>query len=154
MNTSYTLQQDVKERLEKVRKKMYGPDAVAAEYRDSFVLTNAILSFPLDDLQKLLLYKDADIRTPKSAKSVTLRANAYGRLVKMANSLTISESEACRLLIFYLEANFEEKRKIYFETDEIMADLLVLKNALEAATDAYLRIEKYMKEMSNDETNL
>lgn len=143
MNTSYSLQVNASDLLDIFRKKKYGELASNKEYRDSYILGNEILKFPLDKVDDLLAHKNEDNNVQKIAKSVTLKANAYERLVKISNLLGVSESESCRLVIYYSAQNSERNNETNNIPKEIEEEIASLKKALEAANKALFSIEKY-----------
>ena len=141
MNTSYSLQSNASELLSVARKRHYGENASSKDYRDNFILGNEILAFPLGKVDCLLAYKDRDINSPKTARSVTLKANAYDRLVKVADLLGLSESEACRLIIYYIAENHEVETRTM--PNKIEEEIAALKKALDEANRALAAIENY-----------
>lgn len=142
MNTSYSLQINASDLLDISRKKNHGQLASTKEYRDSYILGNEILNFPLDKVDDLLKHKDEDSNVQKIAKSVTLKANAYERLVKISNLLGLSESESCRLIIYYSAQNNERNNENNIPK-EIEEEIASLRKALEVANNALFSIEKY-----------
>lgn len=142
MNTSYSLQSNASELLDKARKRRYGSQASARDYRDNFILGNEILDFPLNEVNELLEYKDSDYDTVKVAKSVTLKVNAYERLVKIANLLSLSESETCRLIIYYSACKVD-KNNVKSIPREVEEEISYLRKALDDANNALKAIEQY-----------
>jgi len=142
MNTSYSLQSNASKLLDKSRKRRSCEEASAKDYRDNFILGNEILDFPLNEVDKLLEYKDVDYDAVKVAKSVTLKANAYERLVKLSNLLGLSESETCRLIIYY-SAQKTDKNKEKGIPREVEEEIAYLRKALDDANRALKTIEKY-----------
>ena len=142
MNTSYSLQSNASDLLDKSRKKQYGEQASAKDYRDNFILGNEILDFPINEVEKLLKYRADDNGVLKVAKSVTLKANAYERLVKISNLLDLSESETCRLIIYY-SAQKTDKNNEKRIPREVEEEIAYLRKALEDANRALKTIEKY-----------
>lgn len=143
MNTSYSLQSNASDLLDKSRKKRYGERASAKDYRDSFILGNEILDFPINEVEKLLEYKVDDNDVSKVAKSVTLKANAYERLVKISNLLGLSESETCRLIIYYSAKKKDDKNGEKCIPREVEEEIAYLRKALDDANRALKSIEKY-----------
>lgn len=141
INTSYSLQSNAAELLDIQRKRLYGKEASAKDYRDSYVLGHEIEDFSFDDVNKLLEYKEQDSNIPKAAKSVTLRANTYTRLTKITALLGLSESEVCRLIIYHF-AN-----EMHGDTNaippKIEEELATIRKALDDAGRALKTIENY-----------
>lgn len=142
MNTSYSLQSNASELLALSRKRQYGENATAKDYRDNFILGNEILSFPLNKVDELLAYKEEDNNSVKVAKSVTLKADAYDRLSKISHLLKLSESETCRLIIFYSSQKHIEEKKVCIPR-EVEEEIASLRKALDDANKALMAIEKY-----------
>ncbi len=144
MNTSYTLQQNYSELLNIPRKLLFGANADSREYKDSYILSEIILKYPLEQIELLKAYSEEDTITPKVSKSVTLRANAHEKLVFIANSLKVSESEASRLLIFHFSKQPLTKRDNQI-SPELEKELACLKKAVEEANRALEAIVELLK---------
>lgn len=143
MNTSYSLQNNSSDLISNARKRRYGVTATAKDYKDNFILGNEILDFPLNRVEDLLLYKETDSKAIKVAKSVTLKSNAHDRLVKISELLGLSESETCRLIIYYLAENHEDNGNVM--PTEIEEEIALLKKALNEANRALEAIEEHYR---------
>ena len=125
------------------RKYWYGKEVSSKDYRDSYILGEAIDTFVLDDVHKLLAYKKEDSEVTKVAKSITLKAKTHERLTRICEMLGTSESETCRLIIFHLIHETLDEKKVTRIPKEIELELAVLKKALSNAQNALKAIEKY-----------
>lgn len=86
----------------KHRRKMYGKDAKATDYRDSFIINECINNFNAkpDSLMNPEITK-LDQAQPKMPKSVNLRSDCYSKLHNYSAILNLTESEVCRRILFY-----------------------------------------------------
>lgn len=141
INTSYSLQSNAAELLAIQRRRLYGEEASVRDYRDSYILGNEIETFAFDDVKKLLKYREQDSKAPKMAKSVTLKANTYERLNRITELLGLSESEICRLIIYYFANEIHDGTKTI--PPQIESELATLRKALDDARKALSAIERY-----------
>lgn len=141
INTSYNLQSNANELLDIQRKHLYGKEASKKDYRDSYILGNEIEMCSFDDIKKLLEYREQDSKASKTAKSVTLKANTYERLNKITELLGLSESEVCRLIIYYFANEIRDNTNAIPPKIEI--ELATLRRALDDAEKALSAIERY-----------
>lgn len=152
MHTSFTLQKSVATLLDIQRKRLYGKDASGKDYRDSYILGNLIETFCLDDINKLLEYKEQDSTTPKTAKSVTLKSQVYAKLHKMTELLNLSDSELCRLIIYYYNENERpDNTRTIAIPPHIEAEFAAVRKALDDAGKALKAIENYYSNKANTE---
>lgn len=141
MNTSYTLQADANERIEAYRKRQY-PDASEQRIKSNFVLSKMIDAFPMSQIQVLMNYQELDYSANKKARSVTLSSDIHKRLTKIAELLGLTESQACRYVIYYMSEPQapSEPTSIPSEIEEAIASL---RKAVSEAEQALKTIEHY-----------
>ena len=117
MVKSLSMMKDVGEVCEQLRRKMYGKDATAKDYKDSFIINNSIDNFSgnPDNLMEGKI-SELDQSHTKASKSVNLRADCYEKLNTYSKILNIPESEVCRRLLYYVleagVANSAEKTQL------------------------------------------
>lgn len=103
MIKSLSMMKNVGEVCEQLRRKMYGKDATAKDYKDSFIINNSIDNFS-GNPENLMEEKisELDQSHGKTSKSVNLRADSYKKLNTYSKLLNIPESEVCRRLLYYV----------------------------------------------------
>ena len=81
MVKSLSMMKDVGEVCEQLRRKMYGKDATAKDYKDSFIINNSIDNFSgnPDNLMEGKI-SELDQSHTKASKSVNLRADCYEKI--------------------------------------------------------------------------
>lgn len=92
-----------------LRMAFYGVSANAQEYRDSYVINEAIDRFKTEDVSELMNEKITEFerQEKKLSKTVNFRADCYLKLNSLSASLGISTAEACRRLLYHSAYNIE-----------------------------------------------
>lgn len=83
-----------------LRKRFYGPNATAKEYRDSFVFSQAIDSF--DGLPSQLYEFVNSEQDLKNQRMVTIRQNTYAKLESFSKTLNCTIASVYRAIITYV----------------------------------------------------
>lgn len=151
MNTSYSLQADANERIEEYRKRQY-PDSSEQRIKLNYVLGKMIEAFPLADYQKLMVYQELDYATNKKARSVTLSSDIHNRLKKIAALLNLTESQACRYIIYFMTESQDSSvsTSIPHEVEDAIA---ILRKTVTEAEEALKTIENfYLRKENTNET--
>lgn len=96
--------------LPALRAAFYGKAATPQEYKDSFVINEAVERFGeeavvlLDDRITGLESQEKTV-----SKTVNLRSTCYVVLANLANDLSITPAEACRRLLYYSYLNVNDE---------------------------------------------
>ena len=141
MNTSYTLQTDANERIEGYRKRQY-PDSSGQRIKSNYILSKMIDAFPISEAQQLMRYKDLDFASNKKARSVTLSSEIHERLKKIASLLNLSESQACRYVIYYMSESQVPSIPTFIPS-EVEEAIAILRKAVAEAEGALKTIEDF-----------
>ena len=102
MLKSISLMRNIQDVCALLRKKYFGEAASQKDYKDSFVINQAIDAFrglPEDLMTESISRKDQS--ETKASKSVNYRSDCYEKLTTIATALQISESEVCRRIMYY-----------------------------------------------------
>ena len=109
MIKSLSMMNNVAEVCGQLRRKMYGKNATAKDFKDSYIINNCIDYYcgkPEDLMKKEI--SELDQSQGKTSKSVNFRSDSYKKLNAYSKILNVPESEVCRrLLYFMLEAQVD-----------------------------------------------
>lgn len=96
--------------IPKLRISFYGVSSNAQEYKDSYVINEAIDRFKTEDVNELMDEKITEFESQekKLSKTVNFRADCYLKLNSLSARLGISPAEACRRLLYYSAHNIEK----------------------------------------------
>lgn len=103
MVKSLSMMNNVVEVCSKHRKRIYGGNATAKDYKDSFVINSCIDSF--NSNPKELMSDDItslDQSQGKTSKSVNFRSDCYEKIRTYSKLLNLPESEICRRILYYM----------------------------------------------------
>lgn len=133
MNKSMSVMKNASAICGELRKKYFGESASARDYKDSFVINNAIESFcskPEVLMLKEITEKDKEML--KVSKTVNFRANCYEKIQTLSRLLAIPESEVCRRILYYSLMNHENKSGAKNEIS-ILSKIAILQTQIEAS---------------------
>lgn len=136
MIRSTSMMRDIPEVCCALRKKFFGEAASPKDYKDSYIVNEAIDSFkgsPEDLMTPSISQKDQN--EIKVSKSINFRSNSHEKLSAIATTLQISESEVCRRIIYYSLEEHQE-RKAMIETSILKEKVIHLKRQLEESMKA------------------
>lgn len=102
-NKSMSAMKNIQEVCSRLRRKYYGDSATASDYKDSFVINNAVQVFPIEACQALMddSISEKDKADVKISKSINFRTNCYAKLADISKMLEIPEAEALRRILYY-----------------------------------------------------
>jgi len=95
------LSENVCEQLDVIRKGYFGGSASASEYRDSFILCEAVERFSEDPAVLFSEEMAGSDCEPRVAKSLTLRAEVFEKLSNLATITNLSYAEVTRRIILF-----------------------------------------------------
>ncbi len=100
---SISAMRNIGEICSSLRERYYGSSASAKDYKDSFIVNNAIQIFPIDDCQALMdeVITALDKAEMKVSKSLNLRADCYIKVSDISEMLKIPEAEVIRRILYY-----------------------------------------------------
>ena len=142
MNTSFTMMNNYSDLIRPYKESVFGKDS--GRVRDHFALDKQINEFDVSNWETLKNYIDEDERSEKAPRCITLKQQTFERLQKISALLGTSNSQTCRLIIWYFsdkKPSPVEKNKKY--PPKIEEQLAILKRALEQANEAYTNIINY-----------
>lgn len=152
------MSEKVSERLGIIRKSLFNSES-SSEYRDSFVLNEAIERFSAGAdalLSKEIAEKDCE---PRVAKSLTLRADIFAKLTDLATLTDLSYAEVTRRIILFtvdeIEKNKQENSRENTEYERAISTLkqklLVAVRYLEQSTTALNSILEEIEALEENE---
>ena len=102
-NKSISSMRNIQDVCASLRRKYYGDNATARDYKDSFVINNAIQVFPIEERQALMeeMITEKDRAEIKVSKSVNFRSDCYEKISDMSKMLNIPEAEVLRRILYY-----------------------------------------------------
>ena len=142
MNKSISAQENVVEICSILRKKMFGENASAQDYKDSYIVNNAIEMFSEDPI--VLLKKsisEEDSKHLKIAKSINFRAGCYEKLCTIGRLLNIPEAEVCRRILYWTvqsEKGIQDNDTLC----ELKSKITLLKKSMESCTKMIVELEE------------
>ena len=86
---SVSAMKNIQDICSSLRSKYYGDSATAKDYKDSFVINNAIQIFPIDAMQALIdeTISEKDKAEVKVSKSINFRSDCYTKLTGISKML-------------------------------------------------------------------
>ncbi len=134
------LSENVCEQLDVIRKGYFGGSASASEYRDSFILCEAVEHFSEDPAVLFSEEMAGSDCEPRVAKSLTLRAEVYEKLSNLATITNLSYAEVTRrIILFTIEKikknSLENSRENTSEYKQVISSLKTKILVVEAALD-------------------
>lgn len=147
--------------IPKLRALYYGTSATAQEYKDSFIINEAVDRFDKEDVESLM---SADISELESfekplVKTVNYRASSFFKISSISEKLEISHAEACRRVLYYSASNapLEEEtapNNIYstneHEHTQLKAKLVLLQGYMKNLNKEIQRVQEVIDEISNE----
>lgn len=117
-----------------LRTAYFGEDAIPTDYKDSFIVNQAIELFSdCPDVLNSAYYTALDKIDTKLTKSLTLRQNCIEKLKTYSEILGISEAEVLRrILYFSVDESNKETTDTTINLSELKAEVVVLEKHLSA----------------------
>lgn len=111
--------------IPRLRELFYGKAATSLEYKDSFVINEAVDRFSEENVAELMSEKISALENEGKglSKTVNFRADSYLKLSSFSESLGISPAETCRRLLYHLADNFERTLSIPLPHDHDLSQL-------------------------------
>lgn len=143
MVKSVSMMNNVVEVCAKHRERIYGKDATAKDFKDSFVINNCIENFNgkaeelmSDDITYL------DQSQGKTSKSVNFRSDCYEKICTYSKLLNVPESEICRRILYYMldAKNGNEGNRIQLTV--LKSKVALLQTQIEASMQTLTEILK------------
>jgi hypothetical protein len=102
MVKSTSMMNNVAEICAEHRKRIYGQDAKAKDFKDSFIINYCIANFngkPEDLMRDEITKLD---QQGKTSKSVNFRSDCYEKICTYSKLLNVPESEICRRILYFM----------------------------------------------------
>ncbi len=105
MNKTISVMQNIADICSELRVRYYGNDFTAKDYRDSYIINQAIDEFAAEAelLMEEAITKEEQI--PKFTKSINFRASSWEKLNTLSKILNITPMEVCRRILHYTIMN-------------------------------------------------
>ena len=135
-NKSVSAMKNIQDICSSLRSKYYGDNATAKDYKDSFVINNAIQIFPIDARQALMdeRISEMDKAEVKVSKSINFRSDCYTKLTDISKMLEIPEAEVLRRILYYsLKSNDSGVSQQEIRLSSLKGKVALLKTQMEAS---------------------
>ena len=145
--------------IPKLRALYYGTSATAQEYRDSFIINEAVDKFNTEDVDSLLSDAVSEFERLEKplVKTVNYRASSFFKISSISESLRISHAEACRRVLYYSASNAPEEtapNNNYstheHELTQLKAKLVLLQGYMKNLNKEFQRVQEVIDEISNE----
>ena len=147
--------------IPKLRALYFGTSATAQEYKDSFVINEAVDRFNTKDVHSLMsedISETEKLEKPL-VKTVNYRASSFFKISSISESLEISHAEACRRVLYFSASNgaLEEEtapNNNYsthgHELTQLKAKLVLLQGYMKNLNKEVQRVQEVIDEISNE----
>lgn len=146
--------------IPKLRVLYYGTSATAQEYKDSFIINEAVDKFNTKYVDSLMSEDISEIESLEKplVKTVNYRASSFFKISSISESLGISHAEACRRILYYSASNgaLEETapNNNYstheHELTQLKAKLVLLQGYMKNLNKEFQRVQEVIDEISNE----
>lgn len=153
-NKSISAMKNVQEVCSILRSKYYGDSATAKDYKDSFVINNAIQVFPIEDRLVLMDARitEKDKAEIKVSKSINFRSDCYEKLSNISKMLEIPEAEVLRRILYYsLESDESVASQQEMQLSSLKGKVTLLKTQIEASMTTLNEIIKEIEQLEAKE---
>jgi|GEM_PF-5468245 len=153
-NKSISAMKNVQEVCSILRSKYYGDSATAKDYKDSFVINNAIQVFPIEDRLVLMDARitEKDKAEIKVSKSINFRSDCYEKLSNISKMLEIPEAEVLRRILYYsLESDESVAYQQEMQLSSLKGKVTLLKTQIEASMTTLNEIIKEIEQLEAKE---
>ncbi len=153
-NKSISAMKNVQEVCSILRSKYYGDSATAKDYKDSFVINNAIHVFPIEDRLVLMDARitEKDKAEIKVSKSINFRSDCYEKLSNISKMLEIPEAEVLRRILYYsLESDESVASQQEMQLSSLKGKVTLLKTQIEASMTTLNEIIKEIEQLEAKE---
>lgn len=143
-NKSISAMKNISEVCSSLRSRYYGENAQPKDYKDSFVINNAVQLFPIETSKDLM---DASITKKdkedvKISKSINFRSDCYEKLSDISKMLEIPEAEVLRRILYYtLENNNSVTKQDKMKLSSLKGKVELLKTQIEACSETLSEIK-------------
>lgn len=138
-NKSMSVMKDIPDICSVLRSKYFGPGATSTDYKDSYVINNAIQVFPVDSCEDLLdeSITEKDNEDTKISKSINFRQDCCKKLSDISKILLISEAETLRRILYYsIQKEDEDVSTNKLSLDQLKRKVCLLKSQLESVMES------------------
>ena len=135
-NKSISSMKNIQEVCSILRRKYYGDSATSKDYKDSFVINNAIQLFPIEARQTLMdeIITEKDKAEIKVSKSINFRSDCYEKLSNISKMLEIPEAEVLRRILYYsIESDNNSSSQQEMQLSSLKGKVALLKTQIEAS---------------------
>lgn len=135
-NKSISSMKNIQEVCSILRRKYYGDNATSKDYKDSFVINNAIQLFPIEARQTLMdeIITEKDKAEIKVSKSINFRSDCYEKLSNISKMLEIPEAEVLRRILYYsIESDNNSSSQQEMQLSSLKGKVALLKTQIEAS---------------------
>lgn len=131
MNKSISAMSDIDRVCSVLREKFFGANATPSDYRDSFIVNEAISRFSAS-AESLMegLISDADNEKNKAAKSLNLRSEVVDKIISYASVLAIPESEVVRRILYYSILKESSPAEISLNLSQVRKEIVEIRKQL------------------------
>ena len=145
--------------IPKLRALYYGTSATAQEYKDSFVINQAVDKFNIEDVHALMSEAISEFERQEKhlVKTVNYRASSFFKISSISEKLSISHAEACRRVLYYSSGALEEEtapNNNYstheHELTQLKAKLVLLQGYMKNLNKEVQRVQEVIDEISNE----
>lgn len=147
-NKSISAMKNIQEVCASLRSKYYGDSATAKDYKDSFVINNAVQVFPIEACQALMddAITEKDKSDVKISKSINFRSDGYEKLSDISKMLGIPEAEVLRRILYYsMENDNSDSSKNEIRLTSLKGKVALLRTQMEASM---VTLNKIMNEIA------
>lgn len=145
MIKSISAMKNIQDVCSKLRIKYYGTAASITDYKDSFVINNAIDLF--NDKPEVLMSNEIskqDLEV-KTSKSINFRSNCYEKLSTLAKLLNIPEAEVCRRILYHSLESSDTAASSQMKMVVLMGKIKLLKSQIALCAET---LEEIMLEIT------
>lgn len=144
--------------IPRLRELFYGKAATSLEYRDSFVINEAVDRFSEENAAELMSEKISALENEGKglSKTVNFRADSYLKLSSFSESLGISPAETCRRILYYSADNIEKIAPIAspHEFSQLKAKILLLEGHIKILEKEISFAKKAIGDITTEISNL